>query len=466
MATAKKGSSKGKGNGEGGKEPKAPSSSKETAPKSAASSKKEPAAKPASAKAKPASKAEEVVDIGIPGFKDNIRLGQDAQALFTKAALVAVVALGIAAAIGASKGDGLKSFLHSYLAAYMVALAVGLGTLWWVTLQHLVNAHWSVVLRRIGELFANSVPVLALLALPLVIPTVLGSDVLYDWASHDKVHESHLLHLKSPYLNPTFFAIRIVFYFAYFSLLAAYWLKTSIKQDQSGEGALVNKMRAAAGPSMIVFALALTFLAVDLLMSLDATWFSTIFGVYYFASCVLVANATLILSANWLQGKGRLKSAVTTEHFHDVGKLMFAFTIFWAYIGFSQFMLIWYANIPEETFWYKRRFADGWDTVAWALLFGHFVVPFFGMLSRHVKRSKKLIGFWSLYVFAVVYMDMYWLVQPELGGEGSSFGPVDVLCLLGVLSAVVATVAFRARNVNLIPVKDPRLERSLAFENL
>jgi len=223
-------------------------------------------------------------------------------------------------------------------------------------------------------------------------------------------------------------------------------------------------MRVVAGPAMIVLALSLTFLAVDLVMSLDATWFSTIFGVYYFASCVLCANATLILSTRWLQSKGRLQS-VGVDHYHDVGKLMFAFTVFWAYIGFSQFMLIWYANIPEETFWYKRRFADGWDTIAWALLFCHFVIPFFGMLSRHVKRNKKLISFWAVWVIGVVYLDMYWLVLPELDG-GSSFGPVDILCLVGVLSAVVASTAFRARNVNLIPVKDPRLERSLAFENI
>jgi hypothetical protein len=181
---------------------------------------------------------------------------------------------------------------------------------------------------------------------------------------------------------------------------------------------------------------------------------------------VICAHSTRMLASYWLQSKGRLTSAVSTEHYHDVGKLMFAFTIFWAYIGFSQFMLIWYANIPEETFWYKRRFADEWGTVAWALLFCHFVIPFFGMLSRHVKRNKKLISFWSVWVIGVVYLDMYWLVLPELDGGGSSFGPVDVLCLVGVLAAVVASVAFSARNINLIPVKDPRLERSLAFENI
>ena len=455
MATAKKGSSKGKGKGPEGTEPKASPEPKATAKTAMAT----PAAKKKAA-------AEEAVDLGIPGFKDSIRLNSEAQALFVKAAVVAVVGLGVAAGIGATKGDGMKSFLHSYLTAYMVACAIGLGTLYWVTLQHLVNAHWSVVLRRLGELFANSAPVLFVLALPMIIPTIMGSDVLYDWASHEKVHASHLLHHKAPYLNPTFFAIRMVFYFGFFTLLAAFWLKTSLKQDQAKEAAtgLMLKMRAAAGPSMIVFALSLTFMAIDLVMSLDATWFSTIFGVYYFASCVLCAQATLILAARWLQAKGRLQT-VSVEHYHDVGKLMFAFTIFWAYIGFGQFMLIWYANIPEETFWYKRRFADEWGTMAWALLFLHFVVPFFGMLSRHVKRNKAMISFWAVWVLVVVYLDMYWLVMPELE-EGSSFGLVDPLCLLGVLGAVVASVAFRARNINLMPVGDPRLERSLAFENI
>ncbi|HEV8245741.1 MAG TPA: hypothetical protein VGP93_08230, partial [Polyangiaceae bacterium] len=343
MATAKKGSGKGKSKARApeGREPKSEGS-------------KAASAKSAAAGASAAEPPPE--DIGIPGFSDNIRLANDAQGLFTKAAGVAAVALVVAAVLGNGKNDGFKSFLHSYLAAYMVALAIGLGSLYWITLQNLVNSHWSIVARRIGELFANTIPVIALLALPIVIPTAMGNDALYEWANRALVEKDHLLMHKAGYLNPTFFLVRMIFYFSFFSLLAGFFLKSSLSQDKSGKGDIVGKMRAAAGPAMIVFALSLTFCAIDLVMSLDAHWFSTIFGVYYFASCVLCVHATLSLTLIWLQSKGRLKKSVTVEHYHDMGKMMFAFTIFWAYVGFSQFMLIWYANLPEETAWYKQRF--------------------------------------------------------------------------------------------------------------
>jgi hypothetical protein len=404
--------------------------------------------------------------VPIEGFSDNIRMAAAGNSLFAIAGGIAVIALVGAAILGSMEGDGFRRFLHSYLTAFMAALAIGLGTLWWVTLQNLVNSHWSIVVRRVGELYAQAPAVLGILSLPIVIPTVMGNDVLYEWANHAKVEADHLLHHKAGYLNPTFFLIRMVFYFVFFAFLGGYFLKSSLKQDQTANASIVGRMRVAAGPGMIVLALALTFCAIDLLMSLNARWFSTIFGVYYFASCVLSAHAVLALSMMWLQKNGKLKTSVTVDHYHDLGKMLFAFTVFWAYIGFAQFMLIWYANIPEETEWFKERFFGGWGGVAWVLLFGHFVLPFFGLLSRHIKRNKTTLGFWAVWVLVMVYLDMYWLVMPAVDHHGPPFALVDILCWVGLVSAVVATAAFGARNVNLIPVKDPRLERSLAFENI
>ncbi|HEY3500298.1 MAG TPA: hypothetical protein VGK73_36655, partial [Polyangiaceae bacterium] len=302
------------------------------------------------------------------------------------------------------------------------------------------------------------------LALPIVIPVIGGNPVIYEWADHAKVEADHLLHHKAGYLNPTFFLIRMAFYFGFWTLLANFFLKGSVRMDESGSTAVLANMRKVSGPAMIVFALALTFCAFDLLMAVDPHWFSTIFGVYFFASCVICVHVTLTLSAQWLQGKGRLKS-VTAEHYHDLGKMLFAFTIFWAYIGFGQFMLIWYANIPEETIWYKERFAGGWGTVSWTLLFGHFVFPFFGLLSRHVKRNRKGLAFFAVWQLAMVYLDMYWLVMPAVDHE-PHFQVVDILCVIGLLSALVAGAAYRASKLNLLPTKDPRLPRSLAFENI
>lgn len=458
MATAKKGS---KGNQNGAGSGSGSGSSESSSRESQSPAKASESSKKAEPKAETGSS-----EVSIPGFSDNIRLGGEAQSLFTKAAAVAVVGLGGAAALGMTEGDGFKRFLHAYLVAYMLALAVSLGTLFWVTLQHLVNARWSTVVRRVGELFADTAPLMGVLSLPIVIPIMMGNPVIYEWADHAKVEADHLLHHKAGYLNPGFFLVRMVFYFAFWSLLARFFLRTSLAQDKGARGDHVSSMQRVAGPGMIVFALTLTFCAVDLLMSVDARWFSTIFGVYYFASCVLCANATLALAGMWLQSKGRLSKSITTEHFHDLGKMIFAFTIFWAYIGFSQFMLIWYANVPEETLWFKERFAHGWGNVSWVLLFGHFVIPFFGLLSRHVKRNRTGLAFWAIWQIVMVYVDMYWLVMPSIAHEGPPFGLIDILSVAGMLGALVAWVALRARSVNLIPTKDPRLERSLTFQNI
>jgi hypothetical protein len=399
-------------------------------------------------------------------FGDNIRLAEAGQSMFIKAAAVAVIALGIAAVLGMMKGDGFKRFSYSYLTAFMWVLAIMAGGVFWVTLQNLVGAKWSVVVRRVGELFATNAPVIGLLSLPIVVPVLLGNPVLYKWADHALVHNDHLLHHKAGYLNPTFFAIRVVIYFGFWTWLSYFFYKRSLAQDVKADPNVVGTMKRAAGPSMIVFALCVTFAAIDFAMSLDPYWFSTMFGVYYFASCQLGVHSAMALTLMWFQGQGRLTKSVTLEHYHDIGKMMFAFTVFWAYSGFSQFMLIWYANIPEETAWFKERFAGDWGTVSWILLFGHFVIPFFGLLSRHVKRNKKALGFWAVWILAVIYIDMYWLIIPNLKTEHIPFDLMDVLCLLGLGSAFFAGVAYRAKSINLLPVKDPRLAQSLAFENI
>jgi hypothetical protein len=401
----------------------------------------------------------------VPGFSDSIRLGTESSALFAKAAGLAVVCLGVSAALGASDGDGFRRWSHGYVVAFAVAMAITAGSLFWVTLQNLVNARWSIVVRRVGELFAANAPLLGVLSLPIVLPVLAGKSLVYEWADHARVAGEEVLEHKSGYLNPTFFAIRMLFYFGYWTVLSRYYLGNSRRQDETGGPEIAPTMQRVSGPAMIIFGLTVTFAAVDLLMSVDPRWFSTMFGVYYFASCVLSVHATLIVSLMWIQARGRLKTSVTIEHYHDLGKMLFAFTIFWAYIAFSQFMLIWYANLPEETAWFKQRFAGGWGDVSWTLLFGHFVIPFFGLLSRHIKRNKKTLAFWCVWVLVMVYIDMFWLVMPSIDSE-PNVRAMDLLSLVGLLSALVAGVAYGAGKRNLIPTKDPRLEQSLAFENI
>jgi hypothetical protein len=299
----------------------------------------------------------------------------------------------------------------------------------------------------------------------------MGHSSIYLWSNPHEVHADHVLEHKAAYLNPTFFLIRFIVYFGFWTLLSRYFLKSSLAQDASKEGkTIMGKMRAAAGPGMIAWSLTMTFFAFDLLMSLDKLWFSTIFGVYFLASCVLGINSFLALAAMWLQKRGVLAKSVTTEHYHDLGKMMFAFTIFWAYVGFSQFMLLWYANIPEETAWLKQRFEGGW-TGGWGalsavLLFGHFVIPFFGLLSRHIKRRKPTLAFWAVWQLAMIYLDMYWIVMPYADAHGPPFGLIDVACVVGVLGVFLAGAALRGKNLNLMPTNDPRLQKSLAFTNI
>jgi hypothetical protein len=396
----------------------------------------------------------------------NIRLGDEADKLMKTAGAVGVVFLLASFAIGFSKGDNLENFLFSYLVAFMWILAICLGGLWWVTLQHLVNAHWSVVVRRVGELIASAMPVIAILSLPIILTALSGNASLFPWVDLQLVHSDHILEHKSKYLNTTFFLIRCVIYFGFWTALSRYWLKSSVAQDSAKDPDFKSKQQGVSAPSMIAIALTMTFCAIDFMMSLDKLFFSTIWGVYYFACCVLCFHSALALSLMWLQNKKRLVGMVTIEHYHDVGKMMFAFTVFWSYIAFSQFMLIWYANIPEETAWFKPRFNEDWKLVSAALLFGKFAIPFLGLISRQVKRNPKLLGFWAVWVLVINFVDMYWLIMPQLDPHNPPVSLLDFTCWLGVGGVFVATVAFNAKNVNLVPTKDPRLPKSLAFENI
>lgn len=392
---------------------------------------------------------------------DNITLDGEASRLSQLAFVVGGVALAGAVVLGLSD---LAKLQRAYLTAFMYVLSVGLGALWFVAIQHLTNAKWSVVVRRVAEILANNMLLVGVLSLGVVGPMLAGSTDLYAWLDHERVHSDHILHHKAAYLNMTFFTVRWLIYFGFWIWLGRRFFKMSVRQDKDGGDEISKALQRTSAPSMIAFALTLTFCAFDLIMSLDAVWFSTMFGVYYFAGCVLAGYSSLALALMWVQRHGRLTASVNQEHYHDIGKMMFAFTVFWAYIGFSQFLLIWYADIPEETHWYHWRFEGGWKVVSALLLVLHFAVPFLGLMSRHMKRNKRRLAFWAVWLLVVHYVDLFWLIYPN--GDGAvPLGLLDILCLVGVLGLFVGVSARRARGVNLIPTGDPRLADSLAFEN-
>jgi hypothetical protein len=247
--------------------------------------------------------------------------------------------------------------------------------------------------------------------------------------------------------------------------MAWFFLGTSLKQDQTGDKRLTSRMQALAAPIMILFAAVWVFASFDFEMSLSPLWFSTMFPVYFFAGAVLSALATICLTALWLQRTGRVTDEITVEHYHDLGKLMFAFVVFWGYIAFSQFILIWYANIPEETFWYDIRINyDGWRGLSIFLMVGHLFIPFLVMMGRTFKRNKTLMAGACIYLLVMHWVDHYWLVMPEYSPSSHAFifNPlVDFPCTIGMVALFIAMFCLIARNHPLVVLKDPRLGEAL-----
>ncbi len=294
-----------------------------------------------------------------------------------------------------------------------------------------------------------------------------GRGQLYPWAAPGWVNKG----FKGFYLNPPFFICRLAFYFVVWSMLGVWYWKQSVTQDDLGGITLTLQMQWWAPLGLILFGLTLTFAMWDWIMSLDPGWYSTIFGVYYFAGSALAIFASLVLTVRLLQSRGLLLNSVTVEHYHDLGKFLFGFTFFWGYIAFSQYMLQWYGNIPDETEWFVRHGAstahpNAFSPVAIALLFGHFLIPFAGLLSRHVKRNPAALTFWAVWVLAFCWLDMFWLVMPQFDNGKLHFGLIDLAAFVGIGGVFVAFVVRKASHDSVRAMRDPRLADSLAFENI
>lgn len=364
---------------------------------------------------------------------------------------------GVLACVGAALVDP-RRFAFSYLAGFTFAVTLALGALIFIILQHLTRAGWSVGPRRQMEWLASGLPVLAI----LFVPVALLSGHLYAWMHPG---EEHALHGKAPFLNAPFFFVRAAVYLAVWALLARFFSRASRAQDESGEPALTRRMQTASAPAALLFGLTVTFAGFDWLMSLQPLWYSTIFGVYVFAGAIVSALAVLALFTLALQRWGGAKAVTTVEHRHDIGKLLFGFVVFYAYISFSQYFLIWYANIPEETIFYGQRWVGGWKTLSVALILLHFVLPFALLLSRAGKRSPRVLGVAAASVLVGHYLDLYWLVLPILDGGAAGPSLIDLAGLLGPVGVLAWWVTGRVANEPLYPVRDPRLREAVRLEN-
>jgi hypothetical protein len=378
--------------------------------------------------------------------------------------------IGLGATLGAAMGEGRTRAMFAYLWAYEIFLGLALAALCFLVINHTVRSGWVIVLRRLTETMAVTLPVFALLFIPIWV----FRSSIYPWVlEHDAV-----LDKKRWFLSEGFWTGRAVLYFVVWSVLALFLYRTSTRQDslapnQTAErDALTRSLWKVAPVGILLYALTQSFAAIDWNMSLQPHWYSTIFGVYFFAASIQAMFALLVVLARSLQSAGVLKNAITTEHFHDLGKYTYGFTIFWAYIAFSQFVLIWYASIPEETVFYLTRLQGGWSAVSYSLPLVHFFLPFMLLLSRHVKRHKvglQIAAWWTLGTYL---LDMYWLILPNYGthGEGAheavlAVSWVDGAALVGMGGVFFAVFGYYLNRNKVVAINDPRLLESLAHEN-
>ena len=388
----------------------------------------------------------------------------------------------ILAAIVGLISRSVSLFLHAYLTAFLFCLTISIGALFLVTLQHLCRAGWSAAMRRVMELLMVAIIPLAVMFLPILASLWFSnSGALFDWGNADYVSEMQIAKEKLAILNWKAFTVISLICFAVWGLVANFFWTNSRTQDDTHEVALTAKMQRWSGPALISIALVTTMAAFLWVMSLRPAWFSTMFGVYLFAGSMLAVFATLDVVVFYIQRAGALKE-VTVEHWHDLGKFTSGFLLFWAYIAFSQYLLIWYANIPEETVYYQTRETNGWGWIGIALILAHWLIPYLGTMSRHVRRRPGLMCFWGGWILVMHFIDLYWIVMPEVGVKeplnglenvAAVVGPFDVmglllslLCLAGMICLYLGVILWRAIDTPLIPVGDPRLPESLAFENI
>ena len=416
-------------------------------------------------------------------------------------ALIGAAGLAAAAAIFLTGGATANSFAYSWLFALEVFFTLTAGALFWALLHNASNSSWGVVIRRVPENLAQSFPVLFLLSIPLFMPLVEKPEWtqnVWEWIGiHEHVkhnfpegitdlrdalavnHDTLLLYKKYPYLHMGFDSVvpgwdlRVIIFFGLLAFTAWKLRQYSLHQDATGDVQTTFSARRFSCGMLPVFAVCSTFASIDWIKSLNYKWFSTMFGVNVFAGSALAAMALIILVVGTLVKTGHLKKVVTGEHFHLMGKLMLAFVIFWAYIAFSQFFLIWYANIPEETQWYALRNTGSWWYISLGLTFLHFVLPFILLLKRDTKKNVNYIMFTAAFVILMHMMELYWMIIPERGpvlydftsapDSATFFRDFGFDALAFVTFGAIYAFLFLGRmaKTSIYPCGDPRLEESV-----
>jgi hypothetical protein len=374
--------------------------------------------------------------------------------------VIAGAAAALVSLLGAVLFSGAEQFFRAYLTAFMFWLGIALGSLAILMLQFLTGGAWGMVIRRHLEAASRTLPLLTL----AFVPILFGLPFLYIWARPEVVAADPILQAKQPYLNTPFFIIRAVLYFAIWNALAFMLNRWSLEQDAAGPMPIGSerRFRQISAPGLMGYGLTITFASVDWVMSLDPYWFSTIFGVLFMGGHALSAMAFAIAVLSVTSRYEPLADVVDPSHFHDLGKLLFAFVMLWAYFGFSQFLIIWSGNLPEEIPWYIERMRGSWGALGLIVLIGHFVVPFMLLLSRELKRNRRALGGIAAALLVMRLFDLIWLIGPRPGYHGFPIHWLDVTLTVALGGLWIAVFARELTRRALLPVNDPYYEEVFA----
>jgi hypothetical protein len=349
-------------------------------------------------------------------------------------------------------------FFYSYLVAYLFWLGIALGCLAVVMLRHLVRGVWGIVIQRLLESATRTLPLMALLFVPLLF----GLGDLYTWAQPATVASDELLQHKMPYLNVPFFLLRLIGYFVVWITVAYFLNRWSLQHDRIPDRVtgrpLRRRLQLLSGPGLVLYAITITFAAVDWVMSLEPYWFSTIYGMIFIVGQGLMALAFATVAVAFLAAFEPFREVLTPAHWHDLGNLLLAFVMLWAYMAFSQFLIIWSGNLTEEIPWYLHRIQGGWEWVGLLLLVFHFALPFLLLLSRDAKRQARILATVAGSLLLMQWVELLWLVMPALHPSALTFHWLDVTIPIGIGGVWLAVFVWHLQRRPLLPLHEPRLQ--------
>jgi len=369
----------------------------------------------------------------------------------TRALIIGVVAL-VLLLIGAFINH--VEFFQAYLIGFAFWTGISVGSLALLMLQHLTGGGWGFVIRRILEASTRTIP----LVVALFVPVIIGSHSLYEWTHKEVLDANKVISFKTPYLNLSFFTIRAVVYLGIWFLLAFFFNKWSLQQDRTGDRAYAKNMRVLSGPGMVLLIFTVTFASIDWFMSLEAEWFSTMYGLLFVAAWSLTALAFTITALATLSKGEPLNQIVAPLHFHDLGKLLLALVMLWAYFSFSQFLIIWSGNLPEEIHYYLKR-QGPWNVIVIAIVILHFAAPFLFLLSRSLKRNPRKLVLIALLVLVMRLVDLYPVLVPAFShDEKFHFSWMYIVAPIAIGGIWVWYFLWELGKRALIPINDPQFE--------